>query len=342
MGIPRGVGRLLLDEARERPFAGSLLLLSRMTVYFTLGELRAWAKAQGVTLAEVAPRPSHVPNLAAIGCIDDHTLFRALGFSRVESLDFSSWEGADYIADLNRPLPAELHGRFDAVFEAGTIQHVFHLPQVLANIHALLKPKAAGRSTAWRPRRTTWTTASTCFRRPSSTTSTAKTAGAIDAAFFYEFAPYWHRHRFDSAPWKIYRYEPGCLDELAYGGMGAAQLALFFAVTKKTAPAATQFPSRATSAASGRRRRWSRKRSRSTRPRCRGPCSKAPAGGRSTIPCGSPSACANGCAAGCPASCLRSTHGTELRLRLLGARASRPHLRLAPLRKERARRPRTQ
>ncbi len=231
MGIPRGVGRLLLDEARERPFSGSLLLLSRMTVYFTLGELRGWAKAQGVQLQEVEPRPSHVPDLAKIGCIDDATLFRALGFSEVRSLDFSSWEGADFTADLNLPLPAELHGRFDAVFEAGTIQHVFHLPQVLANIHALLKP--GGRAIHGMATSSNHVDHGFYMFSPTLFDDFYRENGwRIDAAFFYEFAPYWHRHRFESAPWKIYRYTPGCLDSLSYGGMGAAQLALFFAVTK--------------------------------------------------------------------------------------------------------------
>lgn len=241
MGIPRGVGRLLLDEARERPFSGSLLLLSRMTVYFTLGELRRWARDQGVTLAEVVPRPSHVPNLAAIGCIDDVTLFTALGFSRVESVDFSSWEGADHLADLNLPLPAELHGRFDAVFEAGTIQHVFHLPQVLANIHALLK--TGGRAIHGMATSSNHVDHGFYMYSPTLFHDFYSANGwRVDAAYFYEFAPFWHRHRFESAPFKIYRYTPGCLDALAYGGMGAAQLALFFAVTKSPGARADVIP----------------------------------------------------------------------------------------------------
>lgn len=241
MGIPRGVGRLLLDEARERPFSGSLLLLSRMTVYFTMGELRRWAKDQGVKLAEVEPRPSHVPNLAAIGCIDDLTLFKALGFAKVESLDFSSWEGADYLADLNLPLPAELHGRFDAVFEAGTIQHVFHLPQVLANIHALLK--TGGRAIHGMATSSNHVDHGFYMYSPTLFHDFYSENGwSIDAAYFYEFAPFWHRHRFESAPFEIYRYTPGCLDDLAYGGMGAAQLALFFAVTKSPGARADVIP----------------------------------------------------------------------------------------------------
>src|SRR5262245_14465810 len=128
MGIPRGVARLLLDEARERPFHGSLLQLGRSTVSVTDDELRAWAAEQRTTLRPGVPGElSHVPERAAQGCISDHTLFLRLGFDEVRSLDISNWEGVDLVHDLNRPVPAEWHGRYDTVLEVGTLQHVFHL-----------------------------------------------------------------------------------------------------------------------------------------------------------------------------------------------------------------------
>ena len=140
MGIPRGTARLLLDEARARPFGGSLLELGRMAVYATRAELERWAREQSSPLAPVAdPALSHQPELAAAGCVDDRTFFRLLGCEHVESADVSDWEGADHVFDLNLPVPAELAGRFDTVFEAGTLQHIFDLPQVFANLHALLK-----------------------------------------------------------------------------------------------------------------------------------------------------------------------------------------------------------
>ena len=143
MGIPRGSARLLIEEAKSRPFSGSVLQLGRSSVYFGWRDLERWAGKHRFALRAVEPAPSHDPRLAAQGCIADATLFRALGFDEVRSCDVEAWEGADYLFDLNGEVPAELHGRFDVVFETGTIVQVFDLPRVLHNLHRLLR--AGGR-----------------------------------------------------------------------------------------------------------------------------------------------------------------------------------------------------
>lgn len=227
MGIPRGTARLLLDEARERPFSGALLELGRMTVYATEAELRAWAREQGVTLAEVGEIAlSHQPELARHGCLDDRSFFRLLGCETVESADVSDWEGADHVLDLNLPVPDAMRGRYDVVFEAGTIQHVFHLPQVFANLHALLRP--GGRVIHGMAPSSNHVDHGFHMFSPTLFHDFYTANGwRIEAFYFFEFFAYWYRGRFQSTPWKIRRYEPGCLDALAYGGFGGRQLALF-------------------------------------------------------------------------------------------------------------------
>jgi SAM-dependent methyltransferase len=237
MGIPRGTARLLLDEVRRRPFSGRLLELGKMTVFVTAAELERWARAQGVALAAAgAAELSHVPALARQGCLSDRDLFRRLGCSEVESADVSDWEGADHILDLNDPVPAELHGRYDVVFEAGTIQHVFHIPHVLANMHDLLVP--GGRVVHGQAPSHNhvdhgfWMFSPTLFHD-----FWSANGYSIDAAYWCEIEPYWIRSRFESPPWRIRRYRPGDLDELAYGGFGRHQVSLFFVATRS--PGAT-------------------------------------------------------------------------------------------------------
>lgn len=245
MGIPRGTARLLLDEARVRPFSGSLLELGRMSVYATREELERWAREQETPLAALAPADghalSHQPELAAAGCLDDRSLFRLLGCERVESADVSDWEGADHILDLNLPLPAALAGRFDTVFEAGTIQHVFDLPQVFANLHALLKE--GGRVIHGMAPSTNHVDHGFYMFSPTLFHDFYAANGwRIEAEYFFEFFPYWFRGRFHSTPWKIRRYTPGCLDHLAYGGFGARQVALFVVATKVAGATADRIP----------------------------------------------------------------------------------------------------
>ena len=196
MGIPRGTARLLLDEARERPFKGSLLELGRMAVYATRGELERWAREQRTPLAEVRDLAlSHQPELAAAGCLDDRSFFRLLGCARVESSDVSDWEGADHILDLNLPVPEALHGRFATVFEAGTIQHVFDLPQVFANLHALVKE--GGRVIHGMAPSTNHVDHGFYMFSPTLFHDFYTANGwRIEACYFFEFFPFWFRGRF--------------------------------------------------------------------------------------------------------------------------------------------------
>lgn len=245
MGIPRGTARLLLDEARERPFRGSLLELGRMSVYATRSELERWAREQATPLAALPPAGevalSHQPELAAAGCLDDKSFFRLLGCERVESADVSDWEGADHILDLNLPLPAGLAGRYDTVFEAGTLQHIFDLPQVFANIHALLRE--GGRVIHGMAPSTNHVDHGFYMFSPTLFHDFYAANGwRIDAEYFFEFFPFWFRGRFHSTPWKIRRYTPGCLDHLAYGGFGARQVALFVVATKVAGATADRIP----------------------------------------------------------------------------------------------------
>jgi hypothetical protein len=57
------------------------------------------------------------------------------GATEVESFDYSDFEGATHIADLNKPIAVPR--RYDTVIDAGTMEHVFNAPQGLANVSAL-------------------------------------------------------------------------------------------------------------------------------------------------------------------------------------------------------------
>ncbi len=242
MGIPRGTARLLLDEAKARPFSGRVLLLGRGSVYFSRSELERWAAAQEVTLAPgIETELSHDPRLAATGCLADRTLFRLLGFEQVASLDLSAWEGAEIVHDLNRPVPVELVGRFDAVFEAGTLQHVFDTPRALVNLHQLLR--VGGRAIHGMAPSTNHVDHGFHMFSPTLFHDFYAANGwRIEAELLCEFAAAWAAGRFVSKPWTIYRYEPGCLDHLAYGGFGGRQLALFVVATRLAGATADRVP----------------------------------------------------------------------------------------------------
>ncbi len=58
-------------------------------------------------------------------------LFHSLGARELASVDISGHEGATIVWDLNDPVPDEYHERFDVVFDAGSLEHIFHAPTAL-------------------------------------------------------------------------------------------------------------------------------------------------------------------------------------------------------------------
>jgi SAM-dependent methyltransferase len=66
-------------------------------------------------------------------------LLQWLGAGTVQSLDYSAFEGADYVHDLNELPPRELEGQFDVIIDGGTLEHVFHFPNAIQNIRRMLK-----------------------------------------------------------------------------------------------------------------------------------------------------------------------------------------------------------
>jgi hypothetical protein len=62
-----------------------------------------------------------------------------LGAKKVDSMDASSYEGATIVHDLNLPISSELYGKYSAVIDGGTLEHILNLPTALQNAINLLK-----------------------------------------------------------------------------------------------------------------------------------------------------------------------------------------------------------
>lgn len=58
----------------------------------------------------------------------------------VDSIDKSNFEGATIIHDMNIPIPNDLKGKYDTVIDAGTLEHIYNVPQALDNVSSLCKP----------------------------------------------------------------------------------------------------------------------------------------------------------------------------------------------------------
>lgn len=133
MGVDIDIfGRLVELSTRFKP-KGRTLMLGHQK--FVPGDRFAWRYEKilsdngvGVRLAELVQEDGY-----------SDTLFRKLGFGEIEVMDFSPYEGAGVIHDLNEPAPKALEKKFDFVFDGGTLEHVFNVPVALESMFRMLR-----------------------------------------------------------------------------------------------------------------------------------------------------------------------------------------------------------
>jgi SAM-dependent methyltransferase len=243
MGMVISTLAMLLNEHKRRPFSGRVLQIGRQDIYFSYEDMEGCARALGVTLrrpAQIVHRPNEwMPNVKTI---DDVTMFKALGFDEVQSIDASDYENPNYVHDFNLPIPESLHGQFDVVVDGGSLEHVFNVPMALANICSLLK--VGGRAVHHAP-----------------------THNFVDHGF-YQLSPtlftdYYEANHFtdlegyllgcvlpyqQNAAHKIFKYTPGMLEPYSVGGItkesfqGCQMIITTFTATKTPASTGTVVP----------------------------------------------------------------------------------------------------
>ena len=74
------------------------------------------------------------------GHVDQDIFFSLLGADKVISADVSSYEGADFVIDLNKATNPALQQKFPIVFDGGTLEHCFNVQSALINACQLVKP----------------------------------------------------------------------------------------------------------------------------------------------------------------------------------------------------------
>jgi hypothetical protein len=137
VGILRGIAGLMIEEHKLRPFRGRLLQLGRQEIFFSASDLARIAAQRDFT-------PANQGALQAIADkrrpLTDREFFDAFGFDHIAAADYSDFDDAELVYDMNRDdLPAPHRGAYDCVVDGGTMEHVFHAPNFLKNVFGLLR-----------------------------------------------------------------------------------------------------------------------------------------------------------------------------------------------------------
>lgn len=121
MGLSRAAAGFLIDTAKQLGFSGRALTLGIQNLSFDVLDL-----------------PDEIQSRFTKQQIKDKDFLKSIGFDHVKALDIDDYEGAEYLADLNQP-GVDIGETFDCVFDTGTLEHVFHIPNALTNLSNLLK-----------------------------------------------------------------------------------------------------------------------------------------------------------------------------------------------------------
>jgi hypothetical protein len=125
-----------LRLASKNKFSGDFAALGRVTPLYDIsyGFMKELSKKYNFKLR----LPNNVELNTKIEL--DKDFFKLLHFDTVQSIDFDDSEGAEFLVDMNNELIDDsLFKKFDVIFNNGTIEHVFHVPNFLSNITKMLK-----------------------------------------------------------------------------------------------------------------------------------------------------------------------------------------------------------
>jgi SAM-dependent methyltransferase len=134
MGVDRNTANFLFALEKSGVSFRKTLTISRHQRFFSIDVLaRMLRQHRNLSAKETASAVERIWDTYA------DNLFRYLGAETVDSMDYSDYEGAGIIHDLNQPLPESLKSSYDVVFDAGTLEHVFNFPVAIKSCMELLK-----------------------------------------------------------------------------------------------------------------------------------------------------------------------------------------------------------
>jgi hypothetical protein len=133
MGIEGFTLRMLCEARRRGASFATTLTLGRQNLSLHERELAEILASAGRSWAGAAARGE------AWRASADDLLVDLLGIGRLVSMDRSGYEGASVLHDLNHPVPEVHVGVYDAVIDAGTLEHVFNFPVAIASCMRMLK-----------------------------------------------------------------------------------------------------------------------------------------------------------------------------------------------------------
>lgn len=139
MAINQTAAKFLLSQMREGIRLDRTLMIGRQSMLVSPRDLYRLGNQSGTAGSGGTDQKSFERSVACDPYYAEPWL-KELGAGEVRSLDGSDYEGAEWVHDLNQPIPEDWKSSQDLVLDFGTLEHVFDVPQALKNYIQLLSP----------------------------------------------------------------------------------------------------------------------------------------------------------------------------------------------------------
>lgn len=131
MGITRHDAAFLFHAKKSGVDFSSTAMLGRQVLYASASEIDQCIDKHGFEMKK-SDQLQFKDQYA-------EPLLELLGATKIDSIDYSDYEGANIIVDLNKPNPTDLNQRFTCLIDGGTIEHIFNFPVAIKTCMDSLK-----------------------------------------------------------------------------------------------------------------------------------------------------------------------------------------------------------
>ena len=132
MGILASDARMLLDARKNGVDFTDTMTIGDLTFYVTQRELKRLQSSYDIPF-------DNSSSILHFGSSSKPFFSHFLGVKNLKSIDFSDYQGAFVLHDMNYPVPEYLEEAFDAVIDGGSLEHIFNFPAAITNCMKMVK-----------------------------------------------------------------------------------------------------------------------------------------------------------------------------------------------------------
>tara|TARA_B100001093_G_C26837939_1_gene1019200 strand:+ start:1813 stop:2703 length:891 start_codon:yes stop_codon:yes gene_type:complete len=132
MGINYERAKMILGSNKKNAF-NEIISLGHQKVNITFSELKSLNNEFNLDIDLKKIKKIKFREYAT----DFFSIF--LNSRKYDIIDYSDYEGANIIQDLNFPISKDMYEKYDAVIDGGTLEHIFNFPVAIDNCMKLVK-----------------------------------------------------------------------------------------------------------------------------------------------------------------------------------------------------------